>query len=400
VKVLYFSDNASGHNQRFLEKLSAAGLDVWFLDPTSSFIADGWLPEGVHWARPKRIVPQNSGPATFARFLPEFQQLLKKIGPDLVHAGPIQSCGYMTALSHFHPWLLTSWGSDLLFHAQQSPELQQATQFALSSADGFFCDCDTVCAAARQFADIPDSRIVQFPWGIRKGLFGPEGALPSRTEFEREPGTHLFLSTRSWEPLYGIGTLLEAFRQAYRVEPSLRLLLLGNGSQARRVREFIDMHRLTRVIGTPGTYVKEDMPKWFRAADTYVSCTQSDGTSISLLEAMATGLPVVVTDIPSNREWVVEEQNGWLASPRSAEQFADRLLRAARLSSEQRCLFSARNRRIVDDRADWDRNFPKLLDMYERLTGKSTASAAGRERSHLLAIPEQHTAAAHWNKAE
>jgi glycosyltransferase involved in cell wall biosynthesis len=113
------------------------------------------------------------------------------------------------------------------------------------------------------------------------------------------------------------------------------------------------------------------MPKWFRAADTYVSCTQSDGTSISLLEAMATGLPVVVTDIPSNREWVAEGQNGWLAPAGSAEEFANRLLRAARLKPEDRKLFSERNQRIVEERADWDRNFPKLLDMYQRLTGKS-----------------------------
>src|SRR5258708_37156899 len=49
VKVLYFSDNTSGHNQRFLEKLSQAGLDVWFLDPTTSKVADDWLPQGVHW---------------------------------------------------------------------------------------------------------------------------------------------------------------------------------------------------------------------------------------------------------------------------------------------------------------------------------------------------------------
>jgi glycosyltransferase involved in cell wall biosynthesis len=142
------------------------------------------------------------------------------------------------------------------------------------------------------------------------------------------------------------------------------------------------------------------MPKWFRAADTYVSCTQSDGTSISLLEAMATGLPVVVSDIPSNREWVVEEQNGWLASPRSAEQFADRLLRAARLSPEQRRLFSERNRRIVDDRADWDRNFPKLLEMYERLTGKSIGPRAIRHRPQLPASARNHLAAAHRSDTE
>jgi L-malate glycosyltransferase len=369
VKVLYFSDNTSGHNQRFLEKLSQAGLEVWFLDPTSNGVAEGWLPEGVHWVRPQRTLPRNSDPATFARFLPEFQRLLGEIIPDLVHAGPIQSCGHVTALSGFHPWLLTSWGSDLLFDAQRNQDWKQPAQVALSSADAFFCDCDTVREAAKQHADIPDSRIVQFPWGIRKRLFGPVGALPPGEEWQGESGTHVFISTRSWEPLYGIHTLIEAFRQAYRVDSSLRLLLLGNGSEAASVREFIDVHGLSRVIRTLAPKSKEDMPKWFRTADAYVSCSQSDGTSVSLLEAMATGLPVVVSDIPSNREWVVEAQNGWLAPAGSSEEFADRLLRATSLSPEQRKLFSERNPRIVEERADWDRNFPRLLEMYERITG-------------------------------
>jgi glycosyltransferase involved in cell wall biosynthesis len=375
VKVLYFSDNTSGHNQRFLEKLSQAGLEVWFLDPTSNCVAEGWLPQGVHWVRAKWTIPQNSDPATFADFLPEFQRLLREIAPDLVHAGPIQSCGHVTAISRFHPWLLTSWGSDLLFDAQRSEDWKQATQAALSSADAFFCDCDTVRDAAKQLADIPDSRIVQFPWGIRKGLFGPVGPLPAEADYLREPTARVLISTRSWEPLYGIHTLLEAFRQAYRVDSSLRLLLLGNGSEARRVREFIDVHGLGRVIRTRGPQTKEEMPKWFRTAHAYISCAQSDGTSVSLLEAMATGLPVVVTDIPSNREWVVEAQNGWLASAGSSEEFADRLLRAVQLRPEERTSFAERNQLIVERRADWDRNFPRLLDMYERITGMSVISS-------------------------
>jgi glycosyltransferase involved in cell wall biosynthesis len=371
VKLLYFSDNASGHNQRFLEKLSQAGLEVWFLDPTSNCTADGWLPRGVHRVQANQVVPQNSDPVAFAAFLPEFQRLLAEIAPDLIHAGPIQNCGYLTALSRFHPWLLTSWGSDLLADAERSPEWMQATQAALSSADAFFCDCDTVRAKAKRLANIPDSHVVQFPWGVRKGLFAPVGDLPSEEEIKREPGTHMFISTRSWEPLYGIDTLLEAFRQACRQDASLRLLLLGNGSEAGRVREFIAVHGLNRVIRTHDPYPKEEMPKWFRVADTYVSCAQSDGTSVSLLEAMATGLPVVVTDIPSNREWVAEGNNGWLAATCSSEAFADGFLRAARLSPEERILFSKGNRRIVEERADWDRNFPQLLEMYERITGIS-----------------------------
>ena len=62
------------------------------------------------------------------------------------------------------------------------------------------------------------------------------------------------------------------FCRLLRIDSSLRLLLLGNGSEARKVREFISVHRLGGVIRTLGPYGKEDMPKWFRAADTYLSC--------------------------------------------------------------------------------------------------------------------------------
>ena len=367
MKVLYFSDNASDHNRRFLQKLAESELEVWFLDPTSERLPENWLPDRVHWIRTRQRIGRDADPLAFAGFLTEFQDRLNEIRPELVHAGPTHNCGYVTALSNFHPWLLMSWGSDVLYQADLGPQWRQATEFALASADGFFCDCDAVRARAKQLADLPDGRIVQLPWGIRKGSFAPDGAGPGEVESAREPGTRVILSTRSWEPLYGINVLLEAFRLAYSADSRLRLLLLGAGSEAVRVQEFIAANGLQRVVRIPGYIGRHDMPKWFRAADVYVSCARSDGTSISLLEAMATGLPVVVTDIPANREWLVEGQNGWLASVDSAEEFADRLLRATRLAPEQRRLFSQRNQRIVEDRADWDRNFSRLLKMYEQL---------------------------------
>ena len=82
---------------------------------------------------------------------------------------------------------------------------------------------------------------------------------------------------------------------------------------------------------------------------------------------MATGLPVLVTDIPSNREWVRPGENGWLAAAGSAEDFAGKLLRIAALKPLEREAIGKRNQKIVAERADWDRNFPLLLDLYERL---------------------------------
>ena len=376
MRILYFSDNCSDHNRRFLEKLTSFGHDLYFLDATQAGLAENWLPRGAQRVRLKQSVRRDADPSQFAGFLSEFQSLLKELRPDLVHAGPVQTCGYVAALSGFHPLVVMSWGSDMLVHADRNAEWRRATEAAMGAADGFFCDCETVRESARRCVEIPNARIVQFPWGIKRGAFSPQGPAEPRERLGLRPDAFAFISTRSWEPLYDTEVLLQAFHRAYRVNNRLRLLLLGNGSAAGRVRSFIAEHELSQVVVTPGGIAGKDTPRWFRAANAYVSCARSDGTSISLLEAMATGLPAVVTDIASNREWITEDENGWLASAGSSEEFAGKLLRAASLPPNDLEAISERNQRIVAERADWDKNFPSLLRLYECLMSSAMVMKA------------------------
>jgi glycosyltransferase involved in cell wall biosynthesis len=93
---------------------------------------------------------------------------------------------------------------------------------------------------------------------------------------------------------------------------------------------------------------------------------------------MATGLPVVVSDLPANREWVSDGDNGWLVPIGARQQLADRLLTIANLRQAERDYISRRNQQIVAERADWDRNFPLLLDVYERLADAWNVAAKER----------------------
>jgi L-malate glycosyltransferase len=365
VRVLYFSDNSSDHNRRFLEKLSSHGHETWFLDVSGKDVDENWLPPGVRSVSHRKTVRRGSDPNAYELFLPEFQSLVAELQPDLLHAGPVQGCGYVAALSGFHPLLITSWGSDLLLDANCNEQWTKATKVALNRADGFFCDCDAVRTAAQGFAAIPDSRIAQFPWGIERRSFSSEGPVPPSLALD--PKVVRIICTRSWEPLYGIDVLLEAFRQANGVDDRLRLLLLGEGSMADAVHSFISKAGLNELVMTPGRISRNDLPDWFRAANGYVSCALADGTSVSLLEAMATGLPVIATDIASNREWITEGQNGWLAAAGCPEDFAGKMLKLANLDPSEREAIRERNQKIVATRADWDKNFPILLDLYERM---------------------------------
>jgi glycosyltransferase involved in cell wall biosynthesis len=220
----------------------------------------------------------------------------------------------------------------------------------------------------------PDERIIQFPWGIDLQEFGPG---PDRLDLRRSLGwrdAHIALATRSWEEIYGHDVLLEAFHWAHARNPRLRLVLLGDGSLSTSILQFIRDRGLDEVIHRPGRVPYDRIPEYMRAADLYVSAAQSDGTSISLVEAMATGLPVLVSDVPGNREWVDSPRSGWTPSldPRA---FGEAWLDAASLSDADRDEIRARNRGIAVTRANWNENVTRLLEAYDRLRGLVRAEA-------------------------
>lgn len=353
-------------------KLAESRHEVWFLRLEDDGITyeDRPLPEKIRQVNWRGGRERHKTLEAWMHLMPDFESVVDQIHPDLVHAGPIQSCGFMTALAGFRPLLLMSWGSDILVDADRDKMWRWMTRYALYRSDMLLCDCQAVRLKVQQLLPYVDEHIVQLPWGIDLQHFAP-GADSSFLKNRMGWGnSFLILSTRAWEKVYGIDTLLEAFLQAYSQNSNLRLMLLGNGSLASEIQRFIANHDLNDVVYRPGMVPHEQLPDYFRAADLYLSCSQSDGTSVSLLEAMATGLPVVVTDGPGNREWVVTGQNGWLAPAGNPEAFAQSLLQAGGMVSTERARISRRNRQAAEQRANWDMNFARLLAVYDKIEGK------------------------------
>ena len=175
----------------------------------------------------------------------------------------------------------------------------------------------------------------------------------------------MVLSLRTWEPLYGVDVVVKAFCQAAAREPRLRLMLLGGGSQAGHLRQLLAQHGLLERVHFGGQVSGDDLPAYYRAADLYVSASHSDGSSVSLMEALASGLPVLVSDIPGNREWIGPgEGAGWLFPDGDFTALGAGMLRAAADESglpEQR----RAARTLAERRADWKQNFQQLLRAYD-----------------------------------
>ncbi len=363
MRILYFSRDYTPHDYRFLAALANTEHQVFYLrlEDRGIPLEDRSLPSAiqqVHWkggAAPARL---RDG----IWLLKDLRRVIQRLNPDLIHAGPLQTTGLLSALSGYQPLVSMSWAYDLLLDADKDKLWRWATRYTLNHSAVLLGDCQAVKQKAAQFGYSED-RIFIFPWGVDLQQFKPgaDSGLRARLGWQND---FVLISGRAWEPIYGVDVLARAFVIAAQKCSDLRLILLGNGSEAAHLRRiFIEGDVLDRVH--LGGYVSQNrLPDFYRAADLYISASHSDGSSVSLMEALASGLPSIVSDIPTNREWITPDEHGWHFPDGDAAGLAEKIIYAR----NQRVILSKMSqscRRLAEQRADWSKNFQVLLKAYE-----------------------------------
>ncbi len=361
-RVLYFSRDLTTHDVRFLTSLSKTDMDVYYLrlEMQNTNLNENSLPEKIH------ILP-NLNKRKFSiknifRQIKKLRSILHEINPDIVHAGPIQTCGFITSLTGFTPLVTMSWGSDILVDSEKNFFWKWVTKFTLKKTSILIGDCEAVKNKAKQFG-FPENRIVIFPWGIDLKKFQPG----VNNELRHQLGwgdKFIILSLRSWEKLYGMDIVAKAFVEASKSEPDLRLILLGKGSQEEEIRSIFEEAGLSDRVYWGGVIGQKDLPDYYHASDLYISASYSDGSSVSLMEALASGLPVLVSDIPGNKEWIDHDRNGWLFKTGSVENLADNILELFK-NKDHLSQIGKEARKSAEKKANWEVNFQKLLNAYQ-----------------------------------
>jgi L-malate glycosyltransferase len=316
--------------------------------------------EQVRWAGGRGPVSWRDG----FRLLPDLKRVLKAVRPDLVFAGPIQRTAFLSVLAGYQPLVSMSWGYDLLHDARRNRAWAWVTRFTLRRSAAMVGDCHTICELAIMHGMNPD-RIVTFPWGVDLNHFSP--ANDARERDQQAPFE--LLSTRSWEPIYGVDLIARAFVMATKTlqqqgGPQLKLVMTGNGSQAGELRQIFTQADLLDRVYFPGQVGFAELPRYYHSADLYVSASHSDGSSISLLEALACGKPALVSDIPGNREWINPGDQGWWFQDGSVEALYEGILQAVQHRSRLPEMGKAA-RQLAESRADWSKNSQDLLKAFK-----------------------------------
>lgn len=280
MHVLYVSRSRGVHDRRFVEAWERGGAVVTVL------AVDDVEPEG-----------SPPGP----RFTSALRSAIGEVHPDVVQVGPLTWPGAIVAGEWEGPLIAASWGFDLMRDIDVDAATAAEARATVERADLLLVDNDGPARRARELGAHPGA-IVSFPWGIDVAGFTPSGGA------ERDP--YRVVSIRRHEPLYRVADVLDALALAHQTEPRLRLVVGGSGSGTAELRARADEIGIGGLVDWPGDLPPRELAGLLGSAALYVSTSPVDGSSVSLLEAMASRTPVAVTDIEGNRQWV-NERTGW-----------------------------------------------------------------------------------------
>ena len=159
------------------------------------------------------------------------------------------------------------------------------------------------------------------------------------------------LSTRNWTSTHSNGTLISALHKLAESDIEFQALMMGTGPLLTPATI-----KSGEEIGIEfgGLFDLEILREKFQLHQIYVSTSLSDGSSVSLLEALSSGRICVCRDFPSNREWIKDGTNGFLF--KDDEELASILKLISRMSHEDKMKFSSNARLSVIDRANWNSN--------------------------------------------
>jgi glycosyltransferase involved in cell wall biosynthesis len=361
LKVLYVTSNGGIHDYRFLKKL-AGDYEVLLLHYAANELIDE-----IKDLKNLKIISKKPFIKAFPLLteLLHFRKVYKSFKPDIVHTGYVWQAGILASLLNIRHHLSMPWGSDILFEPDESLLKRILVKKVMRQCSRIQCDAEFVKNKIIKDYNIQQDKITVFPWGIDLKLFKEQDKKLCRKELGIKEDAFVIIFTRHLEPVYGINDLLEGFKLFCRDKKNIRLLLLSGGSLKNDTINFIGNNNLSSSINLIGKIPNAKLPVYLGASDVYVSPSISDGTSLSLLEALAVGPGIVVTGVPAIKEWVSQE-NGFVVPVNNPEEIG-KAFEGYFNNRELILKHAAVNKKIASARADWDKNYLKLKEMYNNI---------------------------------
>jgi L-malate glycosyltransferase len=288
-----------------------------------------------------------------------YRMLLRRNNYDLVHAFFGFPTGWLCYRSAGKlPYIISLRGSDV---PGQNARLQLDYKMLGPTFRAIWKKAAALVACSeglktRALQFLPSVAIDVIPNGVELDRFYP-------SETEGEPGALRLLTVGRLSVTKRVGMLIDAVELLHKEDYRLRFTIVGGGAMEPSLRENVREKSLGHIVEIIGRTDPEEMPQVYRQSDIFISASMQEGMSNAMLEAMASGLPIITTRCEGLDELIAD--NGLIVERAEAGAIAEAIKKLADNRSLCRQMALAARKRA--EQFSWSRAAESYLALYERL---------------------------------
>ena len=307
-------------------------------------------------------------------------RIAKRNSIDIIHSHFAYPEGFVGALvkdAIRKPLVITCHGYDINtvpeigYGIRLRKEYDTLVRIALRSADAVISVSTRMKKKIIELG-IDPNKVYIIPNGVDLKLFRPpskqdiEDIIKVRKLFGINDDEFLIVKTRHLHPVYGLHYLIYAMKMVTQRVKNVKLIITGEGPLRDTLLELARKLEVDKYVRFVGTVPRILMPKLMQASSIYVNTSLSEGCPVSLIEAAASGVPIVSFDVGGVSDIVVDGFNGFLCPPRNPKAIADRILYLLENPSEIKRM-GLNGRRLAEEKFDMEKKVTEIIKLYKKL---------------------------------
>ncbi len=368
MKVLILADPASPHTIKWVTNLSKKNIEIYLFGLT------GYKPDNysnipnlkVHslqldW---KVFAKPDGAPSkiNYLKAVPVIRKIIREFKPDILHAHYASSYGLLGALSRFHPFILSVYGSDVYTFPRKNIFTKKLFMFNLLAADKILSTSYIMAEETKQYTK---KQIEVTPFGVDLNIFHPL----VRKEILFGKNDIVVGTVKSLEDKYGIDFLIKAFKLVKDRYPELplKLLIVGKGTKESELKKLVVELGISDVTTFTGFVDYDKVHRYHNMIDiaVFVSTEDSESFGVSVLEASACAKPVIVSDAGGLSEVVEKDVTGLIVRKKNIAQTAD-AIEELLLNKDLRLRLGENGRERVGEKYNLYDNIAQMVGIYNR----------------------------------
>ncbi|OFI05791.1 D-inositol 3-phosphate glycosyltransferase [Clostridium acetireducens DSM 10703] len=358
MKICYLADANSTHTKKWCGFFKKKGYDIHVISLNDGQI-EGVTVHSFNKDLDKIRKGSSFSKISYIKYFKHIKNIIGKIKPDILHAHYATSYGLLGALSGFHPYVLSVWGSDVFDFPKEGFLQTLMIKYNLSKADVIL---STSKVMAKETKNYTNKEIVVTPFGVDIDKFKPK--------FKKNSNEIIIGTVKTLEAKYGIEYLVRAFKKAKEKCPNknIKLEIAGKGSQKEYLKDLCKELNIDDDVKFLGFLNADEVIESFNRFDIAVfpSTLDSESFGVAAVEAQACGTPVIVSNVGGLPEATNPGVSSLLVDKEDVHSLSKAIIKL--IGNEKlRCNMGVNGREFVEENFNIKDNFNKVDDIYKSL---------------------------------